>query len=148
MARSGCGSVVGGRLGMHGIAAEDGGTASPGLSGSLRRACAGEAPIMVTIVIKALNEEARIARAIASALDALAASAQAGLGAGEVVLADSRSSDRTVEIASGFPIRIARLADGVRRSCGIGPQLGYQYARGRFVCLIDGDMALDPGFLP
>ncbi|WP_082528791.1 glycosyltransferase family A protein [Methylobacterium sp. Leaf466] len=98
----------------------------------------------VTIVIKALNEEGCIARAIESATTALAA---AGVCDGEVILADSRSEDRTAEIAAARGIAVARLSDAVPRSCGIGPQLGYQHARGDFVCLIDGDMALAPGFL-
>ncbi|WP_338011755.1 glycosyltransferase family 2 protein [Methylobacterium sp. Leaf399] len=103
----------------------------------------GNAP-SVTIVIKALNEERCIARAIDSAMAALAA---AGVTDGEVILADSRSADRTVAIATARGIAVARLSDAVPRSCGIGPQLGYQHARGDMVCLIDGDMALAPGFL-
>ncbi|GLS59263.1 hypothetical protein GCM10007887_19290 [Methylobacterium haplocladii] len=103
--------------------------------------------MLVTVVIKALNEEVHIGRAVASARAALSALSEAGIGTGEVILADSRSTDRTAEIAAAAGARVARLADDVRRSCGIGPQLGYQYARGGFVCLIDGDMELDPGFL-
>lgn len=98
----------------------------------------------VTVIIKALNEERGIARAIESALTALAAD---GIARGEVILADSRSVDRTVDIAAGYRIGIARLSDTTARSCGIGPQLGYQHASGDFICLIDGDMALAPGFL-
>ncbi|WP_210245117.1 glycosyltransferase [Methylobacterium sp. WL9] len=108
---------------------------------------AGGGDVAVTVVIKALNEEAHVARAVASAWTALAVVAEAGFGAGEVILADSRSTDRTAAIAAAGGARVARLADDVPRSCGIGPQLGYQHARGRFVCLIDGDMVLDPGFL-
>lgn len=96
----------------------------------------------VSIIIKALNEAAHIARAIETAL--------AGLEkvGGEVVLADSGSSDGTIEIARGYPIRIVQLADRANACCGAGPQLGYQHATGRYICLIDGDMELDPQFLP
>lgn len=97
--------------------------------------------MLVSIVIKALNEEAHIARAIESALLAIAGRD------GEVILADSLSEDRTVEIARRYPIRIVRLAHPGERSCGIGPELGFQASRGEFVCLIDGDMVLDDGFL-
>lgn len=96
----------------------------------------------VSIIIKALNEEKRIAAAITSAL---AAVEQIG---GEVILADSCSTDRTIEIASGYPIRIVQLANPQERCCGIGPQLGYQHARGEFVYILDGDMELDKAFLP
>lgn len=95
----------------------------------------------VSIIIKAFNEERHIAAAIESALAALD-----GL-AGEVVLADGASSDRTIEIARRYPIRIVTLAHAEDRSCGSGAQLGYQYSRGRFVLNIDGDMVLHPGFL-
>lgn len=98
----------------------------------------------VSIVIKALNEERHIAGTVESALAALAA---AGLD-GEVILADSASTDRTVEIAARYPITIVRLNRIADRSCGTGVQLGYQYCGGRFICLIDGDMRLDAGFLP
>ncbi|HSW20073.1 MAG TPA: glycosyltransferase [Ramlibacter sp.] len=101
----------------------------------------GGASCPVSIVIKALNEEARIGAAIESALTAVAP-----LG-GEVVLADSCSSDRTVEIASTYPIRIVQLADPAERCCGVGPQLGFQHTLGEYVYLMDGDMKLAPRFL-
>lgn len=95
----------------------------------------------VSIVIKALNEERHIATAIESALAALD-----GLS-GEVILADSASTDRTVEIAKKYPIKIVRMNRIEDRSCGAGGQLGYQYSRGEYVCVTDGDMRLYRGFL-
>jgi glycosyltransferase involved in cell wall biosynthesis len=95
----------------------------------------------VSILIKALNEERDIAAAIESALAAL------GDRTGEVILADCASTDRTVEVASAYPITIVRLDRIDDRSCGTGGQLGYQYSRGDFVCLIDGDMRLRKEFL-
>jgi len=100
------------------------------------------APCRVSIVIKALNEEQRIADAVQSALAAVEA-----VG-GEVVLADSCSTDGTVARASPYPICIVQLADAAERCCGIGPQLGYQHSRGEFVYILDGDMQMLPGFLP
>ncbi len=96
----------------------------------------------VSVVIKALNEEKRIATAVESALAAVQPFG------GEVVLADSCSTDRTVEIASAYPIQIAQLANPQERCCGIGPQLGYQHTRGEYVYILDGDMEMLPGFLP
>ncbi|MGA2312561.1 MAG: glycosyltransferase [Xanthobacteraceae bacterium] len=95
----------------------------------------------VSILIKALNEERHIAAAIESALAALS-----GMS-GEVILADSASNDRTVEIAAEYPIKIVRLSNVEERCCGVGVQLGYQYCSGRYICLIDGDMRLYDGFL-
>jgi glycosyltransferase involved in cell wall biosynthesis len=96
---------------------------------------------MVSIIIKALNEERHIAATIESALAALA-----GID-GEVILADAASTDRTVEIAERYPIQIVRLGRIEDRSCGAGAQLGYQYSRGEYLCLIDGDMRLHRGFI-
>lgn len=95
----------------------------------------------VSVIIKALNEEANIARAIESALQAIA-----HVG-GEVILADALSDDRTVEIARRYPITIAQLVRTADRGCGSGPQLGFQHARGELLYLLDGDMELQPGFL-
>lgn len=95
----------------------------------------------VTVVIKALNEENNIAAAIETSL---AAVERVG---GEVVLADSCSTDRTVEIACRYPVRVVTLAHADERCCGIGPQLGWQHARGEYVFLLDGDMRMAPDFL-
>jgi len=95
----------------------------------------------VTVIIKALNEERHIDAAIRSALAALA-----GID-GEVILSDSGSADRTVEIARQYPITILQLKNTAERRCGIGPQLGFQLARGDFVYILDGDMELDAAFV-
>lgn len=97
--------------------------------------------IKVSIVIKALNEERHIARAVASGLKALESCN------GELILADSVSSDRTVEIARVYPITIVQLQNAADRRCGVGPQLGYQYAKGDYVYILDGDMELYPDFI-
>lgn len=104
----------------------------------------GERP-EISIVIKALNEERHIAAAIESAMAALEETC--GEIAGEIILADSASTDRTVEIATHYPIKIVTLRHAAERSCGTGVQLAYQYSTGDFVCLIDGDMVLHKGFL-
>ena len=102
---------------------------------------ASDAPVRVSVVVKALNEGPRIYRALASAL---AAVAEVG---GEVILADSGSTDETIAEATRLPVRIVQLADPRERRCGIGPELGWRHARGEYVYLMDGDMTLDPGFL-
>lgn len=96
----------------------------------------------VSVIIKALNEERHIASAIESALGALA-----GID-GEVILADGGSTDRTIEIAQKYPIVIVQLNRIEDRCCGSGAQLGFQYSRGQYLMLIDGDQHLRPAFLP
>jgi glycosyltransferase involved in cell wall biosynthesis len=95
----------------------------------------------VSIIIKAFNEAHHIAGAVESALAALS-----GID-GEIILADSASTDRTIAIAKHYPIKIVRLDNAADRSCGAGAQLGFQYSRGEFLCLIDGDMRLHAPFV-
>jgi glycosyltransferase involved in cell wall biosynthesis len=95
----------------------------------------------ITIGIKALNEEAHIADALQSAVAAVTPFG------GEVVLADSGSTDRTIEIARGFPVRIVQLANRDERCCGAGAQLAFQHARGEYFYMLDGDMVLNPAFV-
>ncbi|MBN8507170.1 MAG: glycosyltransferase [Burkholderiales bacterium] len=119
-------------------------------SDSVSVASAGSAPasprlvdrrLEVSILVKALNEEANIERCLRSCLAALD-----GID-GEVIVADSLSEDRTVAIASGLPVRVVQLADKRDRGCGVAAQLAYQHAGGEFLYVIDGDMELPAGFL-
>ena len=95
----------------------------------------------VSVVIKALNEESGIEATIESALLAVS---KVG---GEVVLADSCSTDSTVELAMKYPVRIVQLTNANERCCGVGPQLGYQHSSGEFIYILDGDMQMLDGFL-
>lgn len=95
----------------------------------------------ISIVIKALNEEKNIARSISSAKEAIK-----GMK-GEVILADSLSTDRTVEIAKNFDIKIVQLVNSKDRSCGVGPQIGYIQAKGKYIYILDGDMELNKDFI-
>lgn len=97
--------------------------------------------LLVSIVIKALNEQANIERTLRSAVAAARAIE------GEVILADSGSTDATVDIARAYPVKVVQLANPDERSCGIGAQLGYQYARGEFVYILDADMEISVDFL-
>ncbi|WP_077037731.1 glycosyltransferase [Pelomonas sp. KK5] len=95
----------------------------------------------LSVLIKALNEEGRIAACLESVLVAVE-----GLDA-EVVLVDSCSTDSTVEVASRYPVRVVQFAQQPDRSCGAAVQLAYQQAGGEFVYVLDGDMQMAPGFL-
>jgi glycosyltransferase involved in cell wall biosynthesis len=95
----------------------------------------------VSIVIKVLNEEEMIDKCLASALEATR-----GISS-EVVVADSLSTDRSVEKAAVYPVGIVQLVDGSMRSCGAAAQLGYQGCSGEYIYILDGDMILDGDFL-
>ena len=97
--------------------------------------------VILSVIIKALNEEKNIRRTIESVLQATN-----GIET-EIIVADSKSSDRTVEIAREYPIRVVQLFDESQRSCGAAAQLGYQYSTGEYIYLLDGDMEVVPGFI-
>ena len=95
----------------------------------------------ISVVIKCLNEERNIGRCIGAAIERLLAYDA------EIIVADCLSTDQTVEIARRFPVRIVQLTDPATRRCGAAGQLGWQYARGRTLLLIDADMELCPEFV-
>ena len=95
----------------------------------------------VSILIKAFNEEAQIANCLAAAVR------EAQSIDGEVILVDSLSTDRTVEIAGSYPVRIVQFSRTEDCGCGAAAQLGYQFAAGEYIYVLDGDMELQPGFI-
>lgn len=100
-----------------------------------------EAAPALTIIVKALNEEKHIEACLRSVVPACAQLR------GEVILADSLSTDRTVEIAARFNVTIVQMLSADDRGCGAALQLGYQFARGKYIYVLDADMTLEPGFL-
>ena len=96
----------------------------------------------LSVVIKALNEAGKIEACLRSVIAATDPATT------EIIVADSLSEDETVAVASRFPVKVVQLKRIVDRGCGSAAQLGFQYARGRRLLLLDGDMELDPGFLP
>lgn len=100
-----------------------------------------EQQIELSIIIKTLNEERNIGRCIEAIISTL------NDVVFEIIVADSGSSDRTVDIAANYPVIIVQLANPAERSCGIGPQLGYQHSRGQYVLILDADMVLHASFI-
>jgi len=99
--------------------------------------------VNVSIIIKAYNEEKYIANCIESALKALK---KVG-GKNEIILVDSLSNDKTVEIAKKYPIRIIQLRKDWQKSAAAALQTGYIFSKGKFVYVLDGDMTLDENFI-
>lgn len=95
----------------------------------------------LSVLIKALNEEGRIAACLESVLIATQDIDT------EIILADSLSSDGTVEIASRFPVTIVQFENLADRGCGAAVQLAYQIAKGEYLYVLDADMQMEPGFL-
>ena len=67
----------------------------------------------------------------------------------EIVLVDSESRDRTVEIAHRFSAVHPDLLTIIERpgSRGIGRNIGVRAARGEFIAFIDGDCFAEPQWL-
>lgn len=92
----------------------------------------------VSVVIIARNEERFIRKCITSCLGAVD-----GMPATEVILVDSRSTDRTIEYAQEYPVTVLTLGEGQVPSPAAGRHVGYRHAGGTYVLFIDGDMVLD-----
>jgi glycosyltransferase involved in cell wall biosynthesis len=110
------------------------------LAGAEAGASAAPQPAL-SVVIKALNEAGKIEACLRSVIAATDPATT------EIIVADSLSDDATVALASRFPVKVVQLARIEDRGCGSGGQLGFQYARGKRLLMIDGDMELAPDFL-
>lgn len=102
-----------------------------------------ETHVTVSVLIKCLNEEKKVERAVRSAIHAIETSGFSG----EIIVGDSMSEDKTLDLASTFPATVVQIADIQDRGCGAAVQLCYQFSKGEYVYLLDGDMALQPEFL-
>src|SRR3954447_16956063 len=100
-----------------------------------------EPPVVVSVVIPCLNEEANIEACVRAAFEALGAS---GL-TGEVVVADNASEDRSAELAAAAG---ARVVHEPRRGYGSAYLAGFGAARGRYIVMADADLTYDFGEIP
>lgn len=96
---------------------------------------------MLSVIVKALNEEAKIAGCIESILR------ETKDLECEIIIVDSLSEDATVSIAKQFPVRVVQFLDIEACGCGSAAQLGYQASKGDLIYLIDADMEMISGFL-
>lgn len=65
----------------------------------------------------------------------------------EILLVDSASSDKTIEIARNYPIHIIRLRSNQRLTSHGGRFVGYKNTTGDLILFLDGDMELINGWL-
>lgn len=105
-------------------------------------------PVKVSVVILTRNEAPTIRACIESVLAAVDRARNAGtVDDAEVMLVDSASEDRTVEIARTFPIRILRLPRDAFLSAGAGSYVGCRHATGDVIAIVNGDMTIEPSYL-
>lgn len=104
----------------------------------------GEAKHTLTIVLPALNEEQAIGSTVSRCLEARAAICErTGVRDVEVLVVSDGSSDRTEEIALGFP-EIGVLAFERNRGYGAAIKAGFERARGDLLAFMDADGTCDP----
>jgi hypothetical protein len=99
------------------------------------------APPKVSVVIPCLNEEENIERCVTLALETMSA---AGI-AGEVVVADNASEDRSAELATAAG---ARVVPEPRRGYGSAYLAGFAAARGDYIVMADADLTYDFAEIP
>lgn len=96
----------------------------------------------LSAVIIGRNEEQFIASAIESVL--AVATRLAGV---EVIFVDSASTDRSVEIASNFPIRVLQLRSDWPLCVAAGRYTGVRHAQGEYILFLDGDSEVGEDWL-
>ena len=98
--------------------------------------------ILLSVIIPCKNEAKNIEGCLASLMPELSK-----ISCSEVLLVDSRSTDKSVEIAKQFPIRIIQLKENWDISPGAARYIGCLQTSGKYRFFIDADMRLVPGFL-
>jgi len=101
--------------------------------------------MLLTIAIICKNEEKNIERCLNSVFEALVDMDKKCF---EVILADSFSTDDTLNIASKFPLKIIQLGEEWPHSAAAGRYTAFRYATGKYTLILDADMELAPGFIP
>jgi glycosyltransferase involved in cell wall biosynthesis len=96
----------------------------------------------VSVVVIGKNEEQFIGMCLSSVLAAVSEYPGA-----EVIYVDSNSSDRTIEIASQFPIQIYQLRKEWKHTPSAGRFIGFRHCRGTYLFFVDGDSKVESAWL-
>ena len=96
----------------------------------------------ISVVVIARNEEDSIGHCLAS-LVRVTEDMRA-----EILFVDSASTDRTVEVARSYPVRIAGLNPGSPLSPSAGRWVGTGLSGGKYIFYVDGDMIVLDHWLP
>jgi len=92
----------------------------------------------LSVVVIGRNEEARIAECLRSVI-----TAAAQVGVAEIVMVDSASDDRTVEIARSCGVRVVSLKSDSNVSASAGRFVGFHKTQGDLVMFVDGDTVIN-----
>lgn len=92
---------------------------------------------MISIVIPTYNEEKRIGALLRSIKDQTYKDY-------EVIVSDSESKDKTVEIAESYEAKVIR---GKKEGVAVGRNVGACAAEGSILLFLDADTKIDPDFL-
>jgi len=99
-------------------------------------------------VIITKNEEESISGCIDAVLKAIEfAKKRNVIRTAEVILVDSASEDRTVEIAGRFPVKILKMPSNWKVSAGAGRYFGIKHSRGKYIANVDGDTKMKKDWL-
>jgi glycosyltransferase involved in cell wall biosynthesis len=101
----------------------------------------GMATPLLSVVVIARNEEKHIAQCLDAVIRAAGRYPDA-----QMVLVDSNSTDRTVQIASRYPISVYRYC-GPPYSAAAGRAVGFARTCSRYVLFVDGDCCIDSAWL-
>jgi len=101
----------------------------------------GDDHLLVSVVIACLDEEENIEACVRSALEVMQ---REGI-AGEVVVADNASEDRSAELAIAAG---ARVVSEPRRGYGSAYLAGFAAARGKYIVMGDADLTYDFSEIP
>ena len=94
--------------------------------------------VEISYVVIGRNEEKRLQRCLRAILD------QGRTATREVLYVDSRSTDRSVEIARSLPGVEVLVVGDEQPNAAKGRNLGWRRARGELVQFVDGDAVLTP----
>ena len=97
----------------------------------------------LSLIIPAHNEESYLADCLAAASKELAA--HRDQGPFEIIVVNNASTDRTAEVAAGFPN--VRVVFESRKGLTRARQRGLEEARGEILAYIDADTRMPPGWL-
>lgn len=116
---------------------------SPGNKFAVPLPSAPTGTLTVAVIVPARNEEARLGRCLTSVRAGLM---EAGVGAGEIIVVDDDSTDRTAAIAASFGARV--IPQRPRKGPLAAWDSAAQSTSADILVLVDGDCELVSGALP